>query len=118
MRRWLLVGVAALLAIGAGRAMQYSGIPLGQPAQPGLGAGHGQEDDTPFSAREMRAYQARILREAHQKQVMTDSARLLQLAGELKAETDQGVTATPGELKQVDEIAKLAKRLSEHIKNQ
>ncbi len=99
---------------------QYGNNSIGRPTAetvPGLGAGHGQED-IPFGTRELQARQIRHMREEHQKQVVADSARLLQLATALKAETDKGATATPTELKDVDEIAKLAKKLSEHIKSQ
>ncbi len=99
---------------------QYGNNSIGRPTAetvPGLGAGHGPED-IPFGTRELQARQIRHMREEHQKQVVADSARLLQLATALKAETDKGATATPTELKDVDEIAKLAKKLSEHIKSQ
>jgi hypothetical protein len=58
------------------------------------------------------------LREEHQKEVFTDTNRLVQLATELKAEVDKGAKPTPDVLKNVDEIGKLAKRVSERIKTQ
>jgi hypothetical protein len=117
----LAMALGAVAAHALPPQSPYSGAAVGRPTAenlPGLGAGHGDGDDTPFGTREMQARQLKRLRAEHQKQVVADSARLLQLVTALKAETDKGVTASPGELKDVEEIAKLAKRLSERIKNQ
>jgi hypothetical protein len=43
---------------------------------------------------------------------------MLALAAALKEEADKGAKPTPDSLKDVDEIAKLAKRVSERIKTQ
>jgi hypothetical protein len=75
-------------------------------------------DDEPYVAREMQARQLKRLREEHQKQVMSDTARLVQLATDLKAEVDKGSKPTPDVMKDVDEIGKLAKRVSDRIKTQ
>jgi hypothetical protein len=75
-------------------------------------------DDQPYVAREMQARQLKRLREEHQKQVFTDTDRLVQLATALKAEVDKSDAPTPDALKDVDEIGKLAKRVSERIKTQ
>jgi hypothetical protein len=75
-------------------------------------------DEMPALSRELLEHQSRRLREAHQKEVFADTARLLQLATELKQEADNGTKPTPGTLKDVDEMAKLAKRVSERIKTQ
>jgi hypothetical protein len=75
-------------------------------------------DEMPFVTREMQERQSRRLREAHQKEVIADTARLLQLATELKQEADKGTRPTPGTLKDVDEMAKLAKKVTERIKTQ
>ena len=116
----LVVGVALGLAWPLAPA-QYGAPAIGRPPAdtlPGLGAGHGQDEEPSFSTLEMQARQAKRLREEHQKQVVADSARLVQLATALKAETDKGLTATPGELKDVDEIARLARKVTERIKTQ
>ena len=75
-------------------------------------------DDEPYVAREMQARQLRRLREEHQKEVISDTARLVQLATDLKTEVDKGSKPTPDVMKDVDEIGKLAKRVSDRIKTQ
>jgi hypothetical protein len=75
-------------------------------------------DQEPYVAREMQARQLKRLREEHQKEVFSDTNRLVQLATELKAEVDKGDKPTPDVLKDVDEIGKLAKRVSDRIKTQ
>jgi hypothetical protein len=75
-------------------------------------------DDQPYVAREMQARQLKRLREEHQKEVFTDTDRLVQLATALKAEVDKSDAPTPDALKDVDEIGKLAKKVSERIKTQ
>lgn len=75
-------------------------------------------DDQPFVTREMQERQLKRLREEHQKQMFSDTAELLKLANALKAEVDKSDTPTPDALKDVDEIGKLAKRVSERIKTQ
>ncbi len=66
----------------------------------------------------MQARQLKRLREEHQKQVFSDTDRLVQLATALKAEVNKSDAPTPDALKDVDEIGKLAKRVSERIKTQ
>jgi hypothetical protein len=75
-------------------------------------------DEQPYVAREMQARQLKRLREEHQKEVFTDTDRLVQLATALKAEVDKSDAPTPDALKDVDEIGKLAKRVSDRIKTQ
>ena len=117
--RWALIGgvvVAASLSLAAG---QFS-----VPVNPGTNGQIDQldhsrsPDEQPYVAREMQARQMKKLREEHQKEVFSDTNRLLQLATELKAEVDKGDKPTPNTLKDVDEIGKLAKRVSERIKTQ
>jgi hypothetical protein len=70
-------------------------------------------------AREMQARQMKRLREEHQKEVFSDTARLVQLATALKEAVDKrDKAATSDVIKDVDEIAKLAKRVSDRIKTQ
>jgi hypothetical protein len=66
----------------------------------------------------MQARQLKRLREEHQKQVFNDTAKLLQLATDLKAEVDKRNKPSPDVIKDVDEIGKLAKRVSDRIKTQ
>ena len=75
-------------------------------------------DEEPYVTREMQARQLKRLREEHQKQVFNDTAKLLQLATNLKAEVDKGSKPSSDVIKDVDEIGKLAKRVSDRIKTQ
>jgi hypothetical protein len=75
-------------------------------------------DDQPFVTREMQERQLKRLREEHQKQMFSDTAELLRLANALKAEVNKNDAPTPDALREVDEIGKLAKRVSERIKTQ
>ena len=122
-KRVLQVTALAVVLLSAGNAVQFPVIRPGADPPAPLGAGHGPEDESPFGGRrEMLAHQLKLLHDQHQKEVVADSARLVQLAAELKAETDQGATASPdalkGELKDVDQIARLARKLSDRIKNE
>jgi hypothetical protein len=58
------------------------------------------------------------LREEHQKEVFSDTKRLVQLATTLKQQVDKGNMAALDVIKDADEIGKLAKRVSERIKTQ
>jgi hypothetical protein len=75
-------------------------------------------DDQPYVPRELQARQLKRLREEHQKQVFSDAARLVQLATALKQQVQKGDKVSVDALKDVDEIGKLAKRLSDRIKTQ
>jgi hypothetical protein len=75
-------------------------------------------EEEPYVAREMLAKQMRRLREEHQKQVFSDTERLVQLATALKSEVDKGDKSASDVMKEVDEIGKLAKRVSDRIKTQ
>lgn len=125
-RRWqavllVLVGAVAV-AGGLGMTMQFpvGGAPVTgatNPADSELGRGR-LDGDTSYATQELQERQLKRLREEHQKQVISDTARMLALASELKEEADKGAKPTPGSLKDVDEIAKLAKRISDRIKTQ
>ena len=118
--RWVLIGgvvVAASLSLAAG---QFS-----VPVNPGTNGQIDQldhsrsPDEQPYVAREMQARQMKKLREEHQKEVFSDTARLVQLATALKEAVDKrDKAATSDVIKDVDEIAKLAKRVSDRIKTQ
>jgi len=72
-----------------------------------------------FPNREMQEKQLKRLRELHQQEVMTDTARMVQLATAMKSEVDRGTkTLNEDVMKDADEIGKLAKRVSERIKTQ
>jgi hypothetical protein len=84
---------------------------------PGLGREHAP-DDEPSVTRDLQAHQLKRLRAEHQKQVMQDTERLVQLATIFKEDVEKGDQAANEALKNVDEIGRLAKRVSDRIKNQ
>jgi hypothetical protein len=117
--KWALVGGLAMAASLGIAAAQFNG---GSPTTNGqlqqLDRTHAA-DEPPFVAREMQERQLKRLREEHQKEVFSDTDRLVQLATALKAEVEKrDKAATPDVAKDVDEIGKLAKRVSERIKMQ
>lgn len=75
-------------------------------------------DDPSYVPRELQARQLKRLREEHQKEVFSDAARLVQLATALKQQVQKGDKVSLDAIKDVDEIGKLAKRVSDRIKNQ
>jgi hypothetical protein len=110
--KWALLG-GFLVTASLGIAVAQFNTP-----QVPLDRGRGP-DEPPFVAREMQERQLKRLREEHQKQVFNDTDRLVQLATALKAEVEKRDKAvTPDAVKDVDEIGKLAKRVSERIKMQ
>jgi hypothetical protein len=117
--KWALVGglvVTASLGIAAAQFNGSGPTTDGQLQQ--LDHGHGA-DEPPYVAREMQERQLKRLREEHQKEMFSDTDRLVQLATALKAEVEKrDKAATPDVVKDVDEIGKLAKRVSERIKMQ
>ena len=78
---------------------------------------HNPEEE-PYAVRDMQAKQLRRLREEHQKEVFSDTNRLVQLATSLKTQVEKGNMAALDVIKDADEIGKLAKKVSERIKTQ
>ena len=76
--------------------------------------------DEPYATHEIQQRQLKRLRQEHQQELIDDTDRLVKLATVLKEEVDKGneATAPTDVLKQTDEISKLAKKVSERIKNQ
>ena len=113
--KWAWLGGLVVTA-SLGIAVAQFNTPPGQLQPPDRGRG---SDEPPFVAREMQERQLKRLREEHQKEVFSDTDRLVQLATALKAEVEKrDKAATPDVVKDVDEIGKLAKRVSERIKMQ
>jgi hypothetical protein len=120
--RAVRVGLVGGLAVAAGLGLamaqfNQSNNPVGNQIEP-LDRPRMGDQQEPYVAHEMQARQLKRLREEHQKEVFSDTNRLVQLATELKAEVDKGSKPSPDALKDVDEIGKLAKRVSERIKTQ
>jgi hypothetical protein len=115
------IGVVMVMAGGMGSAapqLNNSNSPYLNSNTPGIERSHTSSDEEPFATRELHERQLKRLREEHQKQMFNDTAALLRLANQLKAEVDKSDTPSPDALKDVDEIGKLAKRVSERIKTQ
>jgi uncharacterized protein HemX len=117
--KWALLGGMAIIAsLGIAAAQFVGGSPTNNGQVQQLDRAHGT-DEPPFVAREMQERQMKRLREEHQKEVFSDTDRLVKLATELKAEVEKrDKAAAPDVQKDVDEIGKLAKRVSERIKMQ
>ncbi|MEA2542278.1 MAG: hypothetical protein QOH35_3644 [Acidobacteriaceae bacterium] len=117
--KWAVLGglaVTASLGIAAAQFNGSSPTTNGQLQQ--MDRAHGT-DEPPFPAREMQERQLKRLREEHQKEIFSDTDRLVQLATALKTEVEKrDKAAAPNVVKDVDEIGKLAKRVSERIKMQ
>ena len=108
--------MTACLGIAAAQFNSSNPTTNGQLQQLDRGRG---ADEPPFIAREIQERQLKRLREEHQKEVFSDTERLVQLATALKAEVEKrDKAATPDVVKDVDEIGRLAKRVSERIKMQ
>jgi hypothetical protein len=117
--RGLPLALFGTLAVAAGLGMtpMQFGAPRASTEQNPPLSRH-SDDEIPSATQEMQEHQIKRLREEHQKELLTDTARLLQLATALKSEVDEGSKPTPEELKNVDEMVRLAKRVSERIKTQ
>jgi hypothetical protein len=114
----LVGGLAAAASLGLAVAQfNQSNNPVGSQIEP-LDRPRMGDQQEPYVAHEMQARQLKRLREEHQKEVFSDTNRLVQLATDLKAQVDKGNKPTPDVLKDVDEIGKLAKRVSDRIKTQ
>lgn len=100
-------------------APQFNAPMVPNPSVPLPSLDHSRStEEEPYLTREMQARQLRRLREEHQKQIFSDTERLLQLANQLKVEVHRSETPTTDALRDVDEIGRLAKRVSERIKTQ
>jgi hypothetical protein len=124
LRAWMvslgLVGGLAV-AVSLGMTLQYGApVPIAPPGNAGPSLGHDHGDDQDYMHHEIEEKQMKMLREQHQKELFSDTARMLQLATALKAEVDKGdqTTLAADVVKQADEIGRLAKRVSERIKTQ
>ncbi len=118
--RVLLVSFVFVLTFGLGfAAPQFTPATAAPPILPVDQLDHAHvPDDEPYVPRELQARQLKRLREEHQKEVYSDASRLVQLATALKQQVQKGDKVSVDAIKDVDEIGKLAKRLSDRIKTQ
>jgi hypothetical protein len=124
-RVWAVIGMlgGALLAAPAlSRAQVQFPTPGTTPADPQgvFSRDHQATGEEPFGTHEIQQRQLKRLRQEHQQELIADTDRLVKLATVLKEEVDKGneTTEPTDVLKQTDEISKLAKKVSERIKNQ
>jgi hypothetical protein len=113
--------VVVLMALVAGLGMvraQFSPV-VPQAASSGPIDLDRNNDIEPYVNRELQQRQLKRLRELHQQEMLTDTARMEQLAAAMKEEVDKGnKTLNADVMKDAEEINKLAKRVSERIKTQ
>ena len=114
-----LVALVGLMGgLGVGRA-QFNTPVVPQAASTGPPDIDGRGGIDPYLTREMQERQLKRLREQHQREMVTDTDRMIQLATAMKDEVDKGnKTLNADVLKDADEIGKLAKRVSDRIKSQ
>jgi hypothetical protein len=117
----VMLGGALLAAPALSRAqVQFpTAGPTPTDPQGGFGRDHATGEE-PYATHEIQLRQLKRLRQEHQQELIDDTDRLVKLATVLKEEVDKGneASAPTDVLKQTDEISKLAKRVSERIKNQ
>jgi hypothetical protein len=117
----VMLGGVLLAAPALSRAQTQfpSAIPTPNDPQVGFGRDHATGEE-PYATHEIQQRQLKRLRAEHQQELIDDTDRLVKLATVLKEEVDKGneATAPTDVLKQTDEISKLAKKVSERIKNQ
>ena len=117
----VMLGGALLAAPTLSRAQVQFPTAQPTPADPQGGFGHEHAaGDEPYATHEIQQRQLKRLRQEHQQELIDDTDRLVKLATVLKEEVDKGneATAPTDVLKQTDEISKLAKKVSDRIKNQ
>jgi len=129
LHRWVRVGLATVVG-GTAVAFSLGMTPIqfgaGAPEAPSaeglgqFGRQHPQDGEQSIMTREMQRSQVKRLREQRQQQVLSDTAKLLQLATVLKTEVDkrEHEPSPVAVSKEADEIGKLAKRVSDKIKAQ
>jgi hypothetical protein len=117
----VMLGGALLGAPSLSRAQVQFPTAQPTPTDPQGGFGHEHATgDEPYATHEIQQRQFKRLRQEHQQELIDDTDRLVKLATVLKEEVDKGneATAPTDVLKQTDEISKLAKKVSDRIKNQ
>jgi len=91
-------------------------VPTHVPALPGANPGTAGGEENPM-ARQMAEQQAIRRNNQRQKQIVDDTAKLVQLAQQLKDEAGKGKAAgDPALTKKAEEIEKLAKLVKERMR--
>lgn len=114
----VVLSMGLMACLGVGRA-QFNTPVVPQAASTGPPDIDGRGGIDPYINREMQERQLKKLREQHQREMVTDTDRMIQLATAMKDEVDKGnKTLNADVLKDADEIGKLARRVSDRIKSQ
>jgi len=87
--------------------------PLPSAARPGV---NGETDDNSPMLRQMNEQQAMKRNDARQKLIVNDTARLVNLAQELKDAADKGTINKSNAAHKVEEIEKLAKAVKDKMR--
>ena len=117
----LLLGMGSFSGPNPTAAQQTPQIPTAQqqrpPVLPGSSrTGADDEENNPM-ARQMAEQQAKRRNNQRQKEIVDDTARLLQLAQQLKDDVDKGKTpGNPSFTKKAEEIERLAKSVKEKMR--
>ena len=116
----LLAGMGLFYGVSPTPAQQTpSQLPAQQrpPALPGTGRnGNSDEDESPL-ARQIAEQQANRRASQRQKLIVDDTAKLVQLAQQLKDEMDKGKAAGDSSFtKKAEEIERLAKAVKEKMR--
>jgi hypothetical protein len=128
LHRWVRVGLVTVVgstAVAVSLGLTPIQFGAGSPEAPsvetlGQFGRHPHDDEQSIMTREMQRSQTKRLREQRQQQLLSDTAKLLQLATDLKAEVDKREPdpSPVAVIKEADEIGKLAKKVSDKIKAQ
>ena len=121
---WMAAFLGALLvaapSVGAAKAQQSTGqtIPAKIPTMPSLEGDRPDEGNDPMLAQQ-RASRARAMADDRQKHIVDETAKLLQLATELKAAVDK---SNKNELsldviRKADDIEKLAHDVKQRMRS-
>lgn len=115
----LLLGMGLFYGANPNGAQQTPQIPTAQqqrpPVLPGTGR-NGEDEDNPMG-RQMAEQQAKRRNNLRQKQIVDDTAKLLQLAQQLKDEVKAGKSGSdPAFTKKAEEIERLAKSVKDRMR--
>jgi hypothetical protein len=118
LRKFLSVALFCSTLFAAGQAQQVPMTPRSTPVSPGQAPTSSDENDNDSMARHAMQQQAERRNTQRQQDIVNDSAKLLSLAQQLKAEVDK---SSKGQLsisvvKKAEEIEKLAKSVKEKMK--
>jgi hypothetical protein len=120
-RAVILLVFAALMAVPAGLRAQQGTSPLNPPPIPRIPGNNpsGSDNGEDSVSRRMQAQLAVTRNNQRQEQLVSDTAKLLELATQLKEEVDKSNknTLSLSVVKKAEEIEKLAKAVKEKMRD-